>query len=135
MSYNKQNFVDNKTTLKAEHLQNIEDGILANESAIQNKQDSLKSGINIKTINGASILGAGNIDVTGPSSGGGISANYLVENTDLFSVYSGMDFFLKAGTLSDGKSTLFPKLSNSNNARNIDCFTFTFTFNNFGIIE
>ena len=119
MSYNKQNFVDNKTTLKAEHLQNIENGILANESAIQNKQDSLKSGINIKTINGASILGAGNIDVTGSSSSGGVSANYLVENTDLFSVYSGMDFFLKAGTLSDGKSTLFPKLSNSNNARNI----------------
>ena len=36
------------------------------------KQDKLKSGQNIKTINNQSILGSGNIDV----SGGGGSSNY-----------------------------------------------------------
>jgi cell wall-associated NlpC family hydrolase len=118
MSYTKQEFVDNKTTLKAEHLQNIENGILANETAIKNKQDLLKSGVNIKTINGSSILGAGNIDLTN-SSGGGISASYLVESSDLFNIYKGIDFFLKPGTLSDGTTTVFAKYSNTNNARNV----------------
>ena len=31
-----------------------------------NKQNTLESGVNIKTIHGESILGEGNIDVVGP---------------------------------------------------------------------
>lgn len=36
------------------------------------KQDKLESGTNIKTINGASILGSGDITISGGSSGGGV---------------------------------------------------------------
>lgn len=47
------------------------DGITANVSALQtamgNKQDTLVSGTNIKTINSQSILGEGNIEVSGVS--------------------------------------------------------------------
>ena len=35
------------------------------EQAIQNKQDRLVSGVNIKTINNQSILGSGNLDIEG----------------------------------------------------------------------
>jgi hypothetical protein len=37
MAYKKQNFYTNQT-LKAEHLNNIEDGIVANEDALNEKQ-------------------------------------------------------------------------------------------------
>lgn len=107
-------------TLTHDDMNNIIAGIDESKSDVANKQDALKSGTNIKTINGTSILGAGNIDVTGSSSGGGIAASYLVEDSeDLFEIYSGTDFFMKAGTLSDGTSTVFAKLSNTNNARNV----------------
>lgn len=65
MAYKKQTFKDNATVLKAEHLNHIEDGIVANEKAIGQKQDTLVSGTSIKTINGQSILGSGNIDISG----------------------------------------------------------------------
>ena len=90
MSYEKQTFVDrvvdasgNVTTegtkLKAEHLQHIEDGIVAAEKAASDaaasaantakalgeKQNLLQSGQNIKTVNGQSILGNGNLEVGG----------------------------------------------------------------------
>lgn len=74
MAYTKQTFVDrvkdaagNVTTegtkLKKEHLDHIEAGIVANETAIGKKQDALISGTNIKTVNGQSILGSGDIAV------------------------------------------------------------------------
>lgn len=68
MGYNRQTFVDITSTtegtlIKAEHFQHIEDGILANEGAISAKQEALKSGVNIKTINGISLLGSGDIVV------------------------------------------------------------------------
>ena len=80
MSYEKQTFVDRVvdasgnvtaegTKLKAEHLNHIEDGIKANETAIGKKQDTLKSGTNIKTVNGQSILGSGNLEVESGGSG------------------------------------------------------------------
>lgn len=40
------------------------------ESILTNKQDKLVNGVSIKTINGQSILGEGNIDIEGGSSGG-----------------------------------------------------------------
>lgn len=65
MAYTKQTFIDKVTNLKAEHLNHIEDGIVANETAIGKKQDALVSGTNIKTINGQSILGEGDIEISG----------------------------------------------------------------------
>ena len=47
---------------------NQNQSIIANAQAIQNKQDKLESGVNIKTINNQSILGSGNISIEG---GGG----------------------------------------------------------------
>ena len=43
----------------------------ATQAALDNKQDTLVSGVNIKTINGASVLGEGNITIETPE--GGIS--------------------------------------------------------------
>ena len=39
---------------------------------LSNKQDTLESGVNIKTINGVSILGSGNIEVQGGSGSGSV---------------------------------------------------------------
>ena len=61
MAYTKQNFKSGQT-LKAEHLNNIENGI---ENIETEKQDKLVSGTNIKTINGTSLLGAGDITISG----------------------------------------------------------------------
>lgn len=63
MSYIKQDFIDGQV-LTATHMNHIESGIAANETLINNKQDILKSGVNIKTINGQSVLGAGNISIS-----------------------------------------------------------------------
>lgn len=76
MSYEKQTFVDRTvdangnvtqegTKLKAEHLNHIEEGIVANETAIKGKQATLVSGTNIKTINGNPILGSGDLEIAG----------------------------------------------------------------------
>lgn len=64
MAYKKQNFTSGQT-LKAEHLNYIENGILENEANVDKKQDILTSGENIKTINGKSILGSGDIVIEG----------------------------------------------------------------------
>lgn len=60
MSYTKQGFKDGQL-LKASHLETMENGIIS-------KQDKLESGVNIKTINGISLLGSGNISISGGSS-------------------------------------------------------------------
>ena len=53
-------------------------------SLINDKQDKLVSGQTIKTINGASLLGAGNIDVSGGGSGGSVySVNGKTGNVEL----------------------------------------------------
>jgi len=44
--------------------------------SIANKQDTLVSGNNIKTINGESLLGSGDIEITGGDSGGVSGINY-----------------------------------------------------------
>lgn len=78
MGYEKQTFVDwelddngnvvkEGTTLAASHLQHIENGIVANETAVNAKQAKLVSGQNIKTVNGQSLLGSGDIPVAAPS--------------------------------------------------------------------
>lgn len=93
MSYEKQTFVDKQTKLTAEHLNHIEDGIVDNEkaiaknaedvaanaSALKSKQDSLVSGSNIKTINGQSILGKGNLEFSTPGSSGALYFDIVSE--------------------------------------------------------
>jgi glycerophosphoryl diester phosphodiesterase len=75
-NFQKTNFVAGQI-LKADHLNNIEDGIISNENAISSnaeaisnmardiaaKQDKLVNGTSIKTINGESILGSGDISI------------------------------------------------------------------------
>lgn len=63
MAYQKQSFTDGVTVLQADHLKHIEDGIVANESAIGKKQETLVSGQNIKTVGGQTVMGSGNIPV------------------------------------------------------------------------
>lgn len=118
MAYTKQQEIADGKVLKAKHLHNMEDGIIANENSIKEKQSLLQSGVNIKTINGQSLLGAGNLDFTG-SSEGGIASSYLVESKELFGIYKDKDIYLSSGTLSDGTATIFPKGSNSKNARTV----------------
>lgn len=60
MAYTKLN-LSNGTKLTEDHLKHIEDGIF-------NKQDPLVSGTNIKTINGVSILGNGDLTISGDGS-------------------------------------------------------------------
>ena len=57
------------------------------------KQDTLKSEINIKTINGNSILGEGNIDITGES---GYLSEDLTTTVSVGGISSGTTF--PAGT-------------------------------------
>ena len=54
-------------------------------SAITNKQDKLESGVNIKTINGTSILGSGDITITGGGSTEGLATEEYV-NTQISAV-------------------------------------------------
>ena len=63
MSYEHQGFVNNDKTkpLTAEQLIAMEDAIIENGK----KQDALKSGVNIKTLNGISLLGSGDISIEG----------------------------------------------------------------------
>lgn len=75
MGYNKQNFTKGQI-LTANHLNNIEAGIVANEAAIAEKQPKgsyLTEHQKIKTINGQSLVGTGNISITGGTSGASVS--------------------------------------------------------------
>jgi hypothetical protein len=69
------------------------DAFVANtNSSLSNKQTTLISGNNIKTINGTSLLGSGNISISGGLTGNGVvnqiayysSANNLTSSSDLF---------------------------------------------------
>ena len=74
-------------------------GLLTNTdwTTFNNKQAALVSGTNIKTINGASILGSGNIVISGGT--GLTSLNSLTAGTQLFAVAStGTDFTITSTT-------------------------------------
>lgn len=68
MGYEKLNLKNGEDKWAAEHVEHLEFGILANETALSKKQDALKSGTNIKTINGQPILGEGNLEIEGGAS-------------------------------------------------------------------
>lgn len=69
MSYVKHNF-QTGGLIKASDFNEVEDQIVLNETNIEAKQDALVSGENIKTVNGKSLLGSGNIEIEG--GGGGV---------------------------------------------------------------
>lgn len=62
MAYSKTYFQDGDT-LTASHMNTIEDGIISVENTVKQKQDKLVSGTNLVTVNGQSLLGAGNIQI------------------------------------------------------------------------
>ena len=75
-----------------------EKGYLTEHQDISGKQDTLVSGENIKTINGNSILGSGNITIE--SSGGGITEIPIASNTTLGGIKVGANLTIEAdGTL------------------------------------
>lgn len=62
------------------------------------KQDTLVSGTNIKTINGASVLGAGDLTVSGSGASWGSITGTLSSQTDLSTALSGKEPTITAGT-------------------------------------
>ena len=72
------NIVVNKSSVGLGNVNNTSDAnkpiSTATQEALNTKQDTLVSGTNIKTINGYSLLGSGNIDI---ESGGGTSINIV----------------------------------------------------------
>ena len=82
-------FIDNQLNAKIVKLEdannnfvndNVEDALNETVDKIKNKQDKLVSGTNIKTINGKSILGYGNIEIT---SFGGSGTNFSVSYNEV----------------------------------------------------
>lgn len=65
---------ENEMVLEAEYLNNMVD-------EIEKKQSTLVSGVNIKTINGQSLVGEGNLTIIGDGNGGNLSA-MTIQNTD-----------------------------------------------------
>lgn len=72
MAYTKQTFEDYQV-LTADNMNHIEDGIDTAHQGLNEKQDTLISGMNIKTINGVSLLGQGNIDISGDGSSSSVT--------------------------------------------------------------
>lgn len=62
------------------------------------KQDTLVSGTNIKTINGASVLGSGDLTVSGSGATWGSITGTLSSQTDLNIALSGKESSITAGT-------------------------------------
>lgn len=82
-------YIDNQLKAKIVKLQdennnftsdNVEGALSEAGNKIKNKQDKLVSGTNIKTINGESLLGNGDIEITG---GGSIDTSNFATKTDL----------------------------------------------------
>lgn len=72
MAYTKQTF-DDYQVLTADNMNYIEDGIEAAHQGLEQKQNTLVSGMNIKTINGVSLLGEGNLVIQGSDGEGSTS--------------------------------------------------------------
>lgn len=69
MAYTKQTFTAGQT-LTAENMNHIEDGL---KDLDEGKQEKLVSGTNLKTVNGKSLLGSGDIPIEGGSGGSSVS--------------------------------------------------------------
>jgi hypothetical protein len=81
-----------KTALALNNVDNTSDAnkpvSSATQSALNAKQDTLVSGTNIKTVNGTSVLGSGNISISSAVAWGGVTGT-LSNQTDLQSALDG----------------------------------------------
>jgi hypothetical protein len=81
-----------KTALALNNVDNTSDAnkpiSSATQSALNAKQDTLVSGTNIKTINGSSVLGSGNIAISSAVAWGGVTGT-LSDQTDLQTALDG----------------------------------------------
>ena len=99
MAYEKLNITDHQTKWSKEHVDHLEQGILANEAAIETKQPkgNYLTELQLKTINGQSLVGSGDIEFSGGTSGdsGDSEANSeyaalaYIENTGTQNVNTG----------------------------------------------
>lgn len=64
------NTLKGRTTTAENDIDSLETRMTTAEDNINKKQDLLVSGVNIKTINGNSIVGSGNVELTSAKSGG-----------------------------------------------------------------
>lgn len=90
-------YIKNKPTIptKTSDLTN-DSGFLTQHQDISGKQDTLVSGTNIKTINGASLLGPGNIVIEG---GGGGGSENIADEYSASSTYAVGDYCIYDGQL------------------------------------
>lgn len=117
MAYEKQTFVK-KQVLKADHLNHIESGI---ETIENSKQDVLIDGQTIKTINGQSLLGSGNISISGGSgSGDGVGVQSVVQTTT--STTDGGTNIITV-TLTDGTKSTFQVKNGSKGSKGTNGYT------------
>jgi hypothetical protein len=81
-----------KTALALNNVDNTSDAnkpvSSATQSALNGKQDTLVSGTNIKTVNGTSVLGSGNISISSAVAWGGVTGT-LSNQTDLQTALDG----------------------------------------------
>ena len=81
-----------KTALALNNVDNTSDAnkpvSSATQSALNAKQDTLVSGTNIKTVNGTSVLGSGNISISSAVAWGGVTGT-LSNQTDLRTALDG----------------------------------------------
>jgi hypothetical protein len=81
-----------KTALALNNVDNTSDAnkpvSSATQSALNAKQDTLVSGTNIKTVNGTSVLGSGDITISSAVAWGGVTGT-LSDQTDLQSALDG----------------------------------------------
>jgi hypothetical protein len=81
-----------KTALALNNVDNTSDAnkpvSSATQSALNAKQDTLVSGTNIKTVNGTSVLGSGNISISSAVAWGGVTGT-LSNQTDLQTALDG----------------------------------------------
>lgn len=69
MAYKKQTFTDFETKLKAEHLDHIEEGILANEQALEDLDNNKQDKITDSLVIGSGMEGSLRVGVTSIGSG------------------------------------------------------------------
>ena len=89
----------------------IDTSRFATKTDLAQKQDTLVSGTNIKTINGESILGSGNITISGGSSGGTV----ITPSEGLNGMVSVLTFGADSSGTNDCTSAIQAALDHSNN--------------------
>lgn len=72
------NAIKGRTTTAENDIDSLETRMTTAEGNIDKKQDTLVSGTNIKTINGNSIIGSGDVELSSAGGGGGIPIGTII---------------------------------------------------------